>query len=65
MNCMCLSTRVVCLNGYLRVLLVVQWLGVGVMFANKRIYQQQEKHVEQQCTHNRQVNDDGDLGQTE
>lgn len=45
----------------LRVLLVVQWLGVGVMFANKRIDQQKEQHVEQQSTHHRQVNDDGYL----
>lgn len=54
----------ICLNIYLRVLLIVQWLGVGVMLADKRINQQQEQHVEQQCAHNRQVNDDGYLKQT-
>lgn len=48
-------------NGYLRVLLIVQRLGIWVLFANKRVNQQQEQHVEQQCTHNRQVNDDGYL----
>lgn len=54
----------VCLNANLRVLLIVQRLGVGVVFADKRIHQEQEQHVEQQCTHNRQVNDDGYLGYT-
>lgn len=47
---------------YLGVLLIVQRLGVGVMFADKRINQQQKQHVEQQCTHDRQVDNDGYLG---
>lgn len=53
------------LSSYLRVLFVVQWLGVRVMFTDKRINKQQEEHVEQQCTHNRQVNDNGHLAHTE
>lgn len=54
-----------CVYANLSVLLIVQWLGVGVAFADERINQQQKQHVEQQCTHNRQVDDDGHLGQTD
>ena len=43
----------------------MQWLCVGVMFADERIDQQQEQPVEQQGAHNRQVDDDGYLRQTE
>lgn len=50
-------------TSHLCVLFVVQRLGVRVVFANQRIHQQQEEHVEQQSTNDRQVDDDGDLGQ--
>lgn len=49
-------------TSHLRVLLVVQRLSVRVVFANQRIHQQQEEHVEQQSANHRQVDDDGDLG---
>lgn len=51
-------------TSHLCVLFVVQRLGVRVVFANQRIHQQQEEHVEQQSANDRQVDDDGDLGQT-
>lgn len=55
------NTCDVSLHDYLTVFLVVQRLSVGVMFPDERINKEQEQHVEQQCTHNRQVNDDGYL----
>lgn len=61
----CFIILVIRLSGYLRVLLIVQWLGVGVVFADERVDQQQEQHIEQQRTHHREVNDDGYLGWTE
>lgn len=41
----------------LRILLIVQWLCVRVLFADKRIHQQKKQHVEEQCTQNGKVDD--------
>lgn len=45
----------------LRVLFIVQWLYVRVLFADEWIHQQQEQHVKQQCTQNGKVDDDRHL----
>lgn len=45
----------------LRVLFIVQRLYVRVLFADEWIHQQQEQHVEQQCTQNGEVDDDRHL----
>lgn len=63
-HCVSSSLTAVCLRTHLldlRVLLVVQRLGVRVVFADEGINQEQEQHVEQQSTHHRQVDDDGYL----
>lgn len=46
---------------HLAVLLVVQGLGVGVCLADQGVHEHQERHVQQQGPHHRQVDDDDHL----
>lgn len=49
------------LSPHLAVLLIVQGLGVGVWLADQGVHEHQERHVEQQGPHHRQVDNDDHL----
>lgn len=46
---------------HLILLLIVQGLCVSIWFSDQRVHQYKESHVEQQCPHHGQINDDNDL----